>query len=482
MKPAQAFAAFGIGLSATQKIVYAGAAVMLFSGTMSLLQGDHLDGKGIGPFYFLAFAGIMWWSVAANRTLMLVQDAYRLRMPAAIRATLAGLIVHFVCIVAAPAAVAAVHGSAGFSAMLAFGTCLALGAFAAPVLPRTFSLAGGMVGLLPLLCWLLANKGILPGVRDNGFSLWAWSAAAAMAYFLYHRRHALLEDSTDDTADGGTLLLGRYRRQLLSGSSGWDASLQDFSTPGATKRIRLDAAKPGNPVQAVQVWLGNPFAPVSVPMQAQRYLLPLLISVLTAFLFVSLHLVNNMGLVVIIFGQNAFMTLRNLFVPRLISAFAGNGGDLELLGTQPGIGSGETAKRAVLVAVFKPLLIGCAVQFVCMVALAQAMSGIIGEQLVHGNVFQISSVVAALVCGDVFVAVLMLNALIGRAIARWNEVLLLILAMLIALTIGNAPFASPYVNALVITLLLGFFVPLAWLGVRAWREFRRRAHPFVLGS
>lgn len=478
MKPALVFASLGAGLKASQIVSYFGAGFMIAGGVSVLLSKPAIDGHGIGSFYILAFGSWVWWSLATSRALLLIQDAQRLRLPTAASSALAGLGVHFVCIVILPAIVLAMRGAVGISAMLAFGTCFALMTWIAPLLPSSLSLAGSLAGLVPLAFWILADKGYLPGVRDSGFPLYAWSAAVAMAAVAFYRRSALLGEAGGERS----LILGRVRKQLVTGGVGWDTSIQDFTGFGTAQGIQLENAGPRHPVRAMQAWLGNPFAPVSAPMQLRRYLLPLFVSVLTALVFVSMKLVGTMDLVVAMFGQNTYFVLRSIFVPRLRAVFAGQSSDLDWLGTQPGIGRGAAVKRVVLGAVYRPFLLACAMQFVFILVLAQAMSGTIAHQFEHGSGFRLASVAVALIIGDAAAAILMLNALVGRAVHTFSEILLIIVAMFVATTLPDVPYASTTRNVLEIMLVSTLIVPLAWSGISAWHKFQRRPHPFLLDS
>lgn len=480
MKFTRLFASFGAGLKPSQIWMYVAAGLTIVSGTISLLSKSESSAHSLGSFYFLAFGLFVWWSVVANRAWLLTQDIQRLRMPVAATSVFVGLGVHFICTVLAPALLCAICGAAGASAMLAFATCMALLTLIAPLLPNSLGTASGAFGLLPVLCWLLADKGVLPGVRDAGFPLYAWSAATVMAVVLVVRYRALLAQTADDASDG--FVLGRYRRQLIAGGFNADSALQDQPTLAAEKQVRLERAGPGNPAQVVRAWLGAPFAPMSLPTQVRHYLLPLTLSAAAALVFVAVGMVNTMALVIIIFGQNIYFAQRNLFLPRLQRVFAGNGGDVEFLGTLPGMGSGSTARHAALAAVFTPFLTACAMQFVFVVALARAMSGVIGHQLQHGQSFDLASIFVALICADLGLAVLLLNAMVGRTVSRWAEVPLLLLAMFVALTLTHVPFASTVLNALEAALVSAFAVPLAWAGISAWRAYRRRPHPFLLDS
>ncbi len=472
---------FGVGIRPLQVVAYIGAGGLMLGGGLGLLTTKTVASVGLNPLFFYGCGQCLWWSTTAGRALLLMEDAHLLRIPQLIFAVLISLLMHFLVLALIPAAILSEQRAAGFSALLAFNTLIVLSMFLSQLLPSTWSMASGAAGLLPFVMYLLAGRGLMPGVRDAGFALLGWGVIALLALVFAWRLRALFQAGSDNSTDGNRLVLQRFRRQLLSGSGGANLTSLDLSSLGVAKYAQLDSAGPDEPVRALQAWLGSPFTPVPAWMQFRRYALPLLLMVAAAALAVAMGIINSMALVIVIFGQNAYLVVRNIFLPRLQAVFAGKDSDVELLALLPGLGNGQRAKRIALNAIYRPWLIACAVQFLIIFVAIVALRTEIGQQMrVPGEVLNLSSVAIMLLLTDLVAGTLMLNAIVGRITSLWIDLLMLLPAMFISILWAHFPFSTIANNVLGMLLLLAFVVPLAWLLVPAWRRFQSRPHPFLL--
>jgi hypothetical protein len=443
-------------------------------------------------FYGMGLAS--WWALVAGRAVLLQRDLRSLQVPAMDRTIFASLALQYLLSVLLPSLLLTVIVHLEFARTSAFFTLCVTGALLFQVLPRVL---GPLFGFLPALMLMLNSLSVIPGLRDPAFLAFGWTLALAFAVVVVWRWRTLLKADANDFGQWSvpTVMLKQSQLGIVGGFNNFD--LNTFCTKakksGTHKQVRLDGIGPATPVAALRVWLGTPFfAPLKWSTYAAQSLYVILpFSVLVVFLDFYQNdwkLPARYGAMALgIFGP---LLCVNMVASRLSRLYADTGGELALLATLPGLGDGVSAKRR--------LLLASAGRISLLVFVQSACCGLVAS-LCEANAAELSIIAAATFAGIALNFGIACNFIGGRGVSKAVIALLSIFGLIamsqiqmsmtsraLHLMTLQTPFVDgSFQHGLALIVFIGWllvYVMLMWLGLRGWRAYRRRPHPFLLNS
>lgn len=439
--------------------------------------------RGLGVGMCCASTGLAWW-FWFSASVLLAQDAYRLRVPSAERVVALSLVLHGLIDVIVPALVL---GALGANALLAalWLALAACGGLTFALLPRWLALP---MGFVPMLAGDLWDHHLLPPLRDPH---WPQSGAVALVVLLVvivWRWRKVARDGDDRGMGFRGAVATQFRRQGTrgdwTGTRTMDSAQLIRQLPGWMQaRATLRDAGPQNPVLTLRIALGGPYLPKTLGSHL-RGAAPVMFSLLAVpalLLFQGdasakrVTVLALVGCIVLIFGLAASLLPASVVIQRWRRANA----ELPLLALLPGLGDAHAQRHQLLRTLFTGPVIGQVVLWTVMLAAAWLLH-LRGLSLI----LPLMTLLAAACC----MPTQTLCALGDRRLPTWGEwlfylpiVALTMASLLIpALAIGNAPDPSIVVSER--WTLLGWCVmalPMAWLAHRGWQAFNARSHPFL---
>lgn len=421
------------------------------------------------------------WGLWFSRLLLLRMEAHAWRMPA-LPAAIPIAISHLLLATVALPAVLLVL--AGVEPVLAV-SCLLLAAMAAllfAMLPRWCYLAACFAPLGLVLLGALATRIWGPGVLELDFTTmfapWQvpWLAALATLIAAWRWRAIVRADAlptspwalpTVLTPQGNT----SWGNAAAIDTNQWQAQMPDWLTPAR----QTGRAGPGLPLRAMRVVLGTPFAPLTpaqLAVQMGVVLLCLLVLALLSIGDVDHERTGSLisgGLSGALGGGG--IVLATLYGWRLEVLRRRPAGEMTELALLPGWGNSSRARRTLLSAVARPLLLAAGLA-TAILAPISVVAGI--------DAAGMAWLLAAVVGLCLLAALSCLRPLSGKTmVSPWMLVLMgLVMVMVVATAIAIRP---------------GESTPFAWLAggwgllylacglglATSWRRFRTRPHPFL---
>lgn len=459
-----------------------------------LARANHVDGSV--PPVLMMLGVFLWWMFCGVRLLLVHRDLRTLRAPHAGTSVLATLAASALLTTLLPAAVLASFGAP-------FGSTLALLCDAIAValtwglMPRYAAI---FLGFVPSALILAGNALDWPAPNDPTFALLGFEFAALGALMALWRWRALLdvEPGTCQSWRTSMVFLMHGQQGRLRGALGGGLISMRAETGALAGRARIaHSATTLKPVTVMRHALGGVFAPVAYPERLRR-LAPVLgvfvlLEVMTA-LFVPLHwfrIINQTIVTWTVYFGALFFPM--FFVSRL-TAVGRNTETMSLLALLPGMGAPALARRHLLKATVRPMLMQL---LLATGALAVAWLALRGDSRVVA-VFMLMALVTGLAT-----FALMLRALNGRALPgkgwRHNALLvvlsILALALVLATNFGtdflalqarhkatDMTFVRTHATVLAGALAASWALALLITIGRAhaqWRAFQRRPHPFL---
>lgn len=446
----------------------------------------------LGLTHALAIIDCVLWGFVLPRSLLLANDAHRLRLPTLARAAATSTVLYAMLTVALPTAVLALLGGNGVVALteLALGAGIGMGyatlpywlGFWACLTPTLDNHAGG---------WLP-----MPGSDPGGFVHWAAPAAVVLWLAVaWCWRYAVR--STGEASRWRTSTVLRWRTFAAMGRSGarMEAELLRRRAGWLQPGIDLRGTGPGRLVGSLRVALGGwgmLQTTRSRLRQAGRLSLSLLFMLaLIALLRYTSHdtlrdaayatvLSMLTSLPAIAFALALFgIVLGPVQAEALRTRWSRDNAELAVLALLPGFVDAAGARRALLAAGLLPTLL---VQ-------AALLAGALGSAWwAHLPAINLGLLLLAQGAGLLATVALSVAALGGTMLRRlWQSVLTIAATVLMLTTAGAALLAfgnnafAPYLVAspTFFALWAALLVTLLAIGRRGWHAFQHRPHPFL---
>lgn len=472
----------GATIDSAQRAFMAGVLLIAGVAAISLLRYQTSAASAAVVAYGLGL--VFWWAFVVGRALLLQRDLRLLRTPDADRTVALNLALQFVALVLLPSAIISAFGGLRFAAVSGLLACFAIGGILWQVLPRWASI---FLVFLPSMIQISALRGAVPGLSDPQFPQFAWAMGLVFAGVALWRWLALLKADADEFGPWGMPMVLQMRRQVGFGGGYRNFDLNALyaaaKKTGHDRQVQLQGAGADHPVKALRVWLGAAFTPLSLRArlsQSLYVLLPLLIG--TVFMSFSLSgwkYAVNWGAMML--GMFVPAMCAGVVPARLSRLYRNAGGEIGLLATLPGLGGAASAKRSLLLAsagLMSQAILGFAV-----------CTGV--AMLLCGDSLATLSVVALPALGGIALNfAVALNLIGGRRIPHPATAALCIFGFiavcstpsLLALdSRAGAVIRHGFAVAIISDWLIVFAL-LAWLGVRGWRAYQHRPHPFLLAS
>ncbi|MHB8571235.1 MAG: hypothetical protein ACYC97_13700 [Metallibacterium sp.] len=458
-----------------------------------LARANHVDGSV--PPVLMMLGVFFWWMICGGRLLLVHRDLRTLRAPHAGTSVLATLAACVLITAILPAAALTVVGAP-------FGSTLALLCDAIAValtwwlMPRYVAI---FFGFVPGALNFAGNALGWPAPNEPAFALLGFEFAALGALVVLWRWRALLdvEPGTCKSWRTPMVFLMRGQQGLLSGAlGGGHAASAQNGTPAGRVRIAYSSAAL-NPVAVMRHMLGGVYAPVGYSERLRR-LAPvmgvfLLLEVL-AVLFLPLRLFQIINQMIVTWTVYFGALLFPMFFVSRLTAVNRSTETMPLLALLPGMGAPALARRHLLMATARPMLMQLLLATGTLVAAWLAVGGDVRMIAVF--------VLVALGAGLVTVA-LMLHTLNSRALLGegWRHATrllafsILAFALVLATNFGtdiltlqalhksaDMSFVRTHATVLAGALAASWALALLIATSRAhanWRAFQRRPHPFA---
>lgn len=458
-----------------------------------LARANHVDGSV--PPVLMMLGVFLWWMFCGVRLLLVHRDLRTLRAPHAGTSVLATLAASVLLTTLLPAAVLASFGAPFGSTLALLCDAIAV-ALAWGLMPRYVAI---FLGFVPSVLFFSGNALGWPAPNDPTFALLGFEFAALGALMALWRWCALLdvEPGTCQSWRTPMVFLMRGQQGLISGALGGGLIAMRAETGALARRVRIARDATLEPVTAMRHALGGVYAPVGYSERLRR-LAPVLgvfvlLEVMTT-LFVPLHwfrIINQTIVTWTVYFGALFFPM--FFVSRL-TAVGRNTETMSLLALLPGMGAPALARRHLLKATVRPMLMQL---LLATGALAVAWLALRGDSRVVA-VFMLMALGTGLVT-----LALMLHALNSRAVLGegWRHTTLLLALSLLAFALvlatnfgtdflalrahhkaASMDFARNHAISLTSALAAGWALALVIAISRAhanWRAFQRRPHPFL---
>ena len=427
---------------------------------------------------------LFWWAFVVGRALLLQRDLRLLHVPDADRTIVLYIALQFVLLVLVPAAAVAAYVGLSFAAVCALLTCFAAGGILWQVLPRWCSI---FIAFVPSVLQLQVFRGQLPGLSDPAFANFGWPLAVALAGIAVWRWRVLLKADEDEFGPWSMPMVIQMRRQVGFGGGFKNVDINALTAAakntGLNAQVQLAGVGPATPVRTLRVWFGAVFAPLSARARFSQSLY-LFLPLLLGAVFMGINQIDWK------FAASWGAMMLGIFIPvlgagmmpaRISRLYRDAGGELALLATLPGLGNGPAAKRNLLLASAGTVSFAtCGLGF---------FAGVVA--LVFGANSATLLTIALPVAGSVALNfALALNFIGGRALSNVTILLICVLGLAAVCMTPNliSLHRHPEIPvlqgiALAVTIIWSlFYTLLAWLGLRGWRAYERRPHPFLLHS
>jgi len=444
----------------------------------------NVRGQALAVIFYAA--GVCFvWGFWFSGLLLLARDARMLAVPGVLRDTLLCALAWGVLMIAAPALIEG-----------AFGWGMAL-----PAMLSAFAMAAGLTWVLSPR-WASMCMGFAPALYSTvheslhvlspvsaDFLHWGTAAFVALFLFVGFRWWRILHDGSTEACGWRAPMILQLRQQAVS--VGWSFDKQMFwQRNGAQHRyIDLRGIDAHAPVKAMQVALGGDLFTPRTPAGNLRRLgvvvWPVLIFV-GCMLLTSLDRVHDLHKLLVVIGVSGAMWSGAFGMAMLLFAVTAvlrrrweHGAEPALMALLPGLGRHASLHRSVLRAAFiKPFVI-CAALWALMAA---------SEYLLHLGALAYALTTLILLGMIAAAAMSLLRVFAGRALGGFAQGSVIVVAcvlMGVSLPlIYITPMAKlgPAAGWVEWGLFAGWLVFAIWmsmLGVRAWRGFRLRPHPFL---
>jgi hypothetical protein len=434
----------------------------------------------------VAIMDALLWAGVISQSLLLAREAWRLRLPTLGREVNASLALYALLSIGLPSVLLTWLGGNG----AAIVTEIALGAglgMAYATLPPPI---GVLTILVPTMQDHLARWLPMPVASPAGFV--AWAAPAVIALWLligwrWHRgvRHGYAMQGSQRPL----LLILRSRAWYGRCGDGAETRLIGRRARWLQPTVDLHGCGPGHPLRSLRVALGGWGMP-QTPVSRMRQLGTLLVSLLLASLLIGLTLSDSDrhgNALSAIGGADMLMLYIGMVGPLLAIVHTQllqrrwnrSNAELPLMALLPGLGNAAQARRALLRASLLPTLGLQTVLLLATIALADHL-----HLDARGDALLLLGQLAGMGMLVAFDLAVLGHVAIGYG---WTTTLLIYGYLVI---VGSSSMALPLFNghpqvlkigAVVVIALLWatFLTPLAILGLRGWRGFQRRPHPFL---
>ncbi len=450
------------------------------------------------------FAAYFWWMFIGSRSVLILQDAWHLRLPRTLARSLALLTSALTQTVLLPALVVTLAGVSAPTALILL-LAVACVTLAYSVLPPR----AGLPALMLLMVLVIGNTSLgLPAIGSAALSIMAASVAAlAVLVFVFSVRR-LIWKAPPAGGFWRTPQVTTMRRQLgLQG--GLIQAWQEM--PGNDRdHGRMLPVEPMSPhtdghvgqadaTRAIRVMLGPPYAPQRLRRAARPWLLALLVGALIELLaahFLPAMLVLRVNVIVLIW----LVVLGLWFAPGVASTplrrvfVRGTTAELPLLALLPGLGDAATRRRSLLRATLLPVLRVWG-GITAIIAIAWLL--LVGKAIVIPGLLLLAALGATLTSA-VVLAVLNGRDLQDASLTRKMLGAILVgvyLLLIVAFLLAVLPFALSVATQQPLPdgwqaqqFWIALAVAVIWLGTlmvsaaslrRQWRSFMRRPHPFM---
>ncbi|OJW40687.1 MAG: hypothetical protein BGO50_03565 [Rhodanobacter sp. 67-28] len=465
-------------------VVLAIVAVSVIGGTVSYRPGAAWR---LGAAHGAAVFNCLFWAAVLSQLMLLAREAHRLRLPVLGREAVASLALYALLSIVMPVLLLIWLGGDGAVAL----TEIVLGAGVGMAYACLPSWLGVWAGFVPIFSDHAARWLPMPAASPSGFLAWAVPCAAAVWLLIgAFWRGAVRRD------DG----LNRARKPILLNLRSYAWHGLDRGNYPEIESIRrrwrwlqpvvdLHRCGPGRTLFNLRVAMGGLGVPLT-PASRARQVAVGLVSMLPAAVGLLLMLgsdddprqvlsgLNGTGLtmfLLVVIG--AILVLQP--VERLRLRWARQNAELPLLALLPGLGDATSLRRALLGAA---LLYPVGIQLVLTLLLL-----VLGERL-QMDAAGYALLLLGQFAGAGMSVALSLAMLGGLSIHRgWLGVLCICGILLIGVNCvlallafdGQSLVCHPGVALTLAMLWAGFFAPLVRIGVRGWRAFHRRPHPFL---
>ncbi|CAM5347660.1 hypothetical protein [Rhodanobacter lindaniclasticus] len=465
-------------------VVLAILVVSVIGGTVSYHPGAAWR---LGAAHGAAVFNCLFWALVLSQLLLLAREAHRLRLPALGREVAASLALYALLSIGLPVLLLAWLGGDGAVAL----TEIVLGAGVGMAYACLPSWLGVWACFVPMLGDHAARWLPMPAASPGGFLAWAAPCAAALWLLIgaFWRGAVRRDDGLSRARRPIVLNLRSYAWRGQGRGGDWEVESIRRRWRWLQPVVDLRRCGPGRTVCNLRVAMGGMGMPLT-PVSRARQIAVGLASLLPAALILLLVLggdeegrqvlsgFNGTGLtmfLLVVIG--AVLVL--LPVERLRLRWARQSAELPLLALLPGLGGAVDVRRGLLrVALRYPVGIQLALTLLLLV---------LGEQL-QMDAPGVAMLLLGQFAGIAMSAVLSLAVLGGLSIRRgWLGVLCIYGTLLISvngvlalpLLDGQSLVRHPGVALTFAILWAGLLAPLLRIGVRGWRAFWRRPHPFL---
>lgn len=465
-------------------VVLAIVAVSVIGGTVSYRPGAAWR---LAAAHGAAVFNCLFWAAVLSQLMLLAREAHRLRLPVLGREVVASLALYALLSIVVPVLLLAWLGGDGAVAL----TEIVLGAGIGMAYACLPSWLGVWASFVPMFSDHAARWLPMPAGSPGGFLAWAAPCAAALWLLIgaFWRGAVRRDDGLSRARKPIVLNLRSYAWHGLDRGNYLEVESIRQRWRWLQPVVDLRRCGPGRTLINLRVAMGGLGMPLT-PASRARQIAVGLASMLPAALVLLLMLggddegpqvlsgFNGTGLTMfLLVVTGAILVL--LPVERLRLRWARQNAELPLLALLPGLGDATGLRRGLLGAA---LLYPVGIQLVLTLLL-----------LVLGGRLQMDAPgVAVLLLGQFagvgMSAALSLAVLGGLSTHRgWLGMLCICGTLLISATgvlalpllDGQSPVRYPGVALTFAVLWAGLFVPLLRIGVRGWRAFRRRPHPFL---
>lgn len=435
------------------------------------------------------------WLLLLPNTMLLAQAAQRLHMPGIGRDVVWSLLLYVLVCIGAPLLFQFPRG-----AVLTFAIAqvlVAAGAMSIMVLP--YYLVFGLYLLFVFGHRALKPVFSIPGLSDPRFVVWGGVLAVALLVILVWRWRQLLRGDYSDRGWRAPGLMS-FRRSLGSAQSDplTDAGLIRSRPDWMTACADLHDAGPEAPIRSLRLALGGIYLPQTLGGRLRHgitWVLVLVVMLLMYFMS-SQDDGNASWLLHLLFSREGFLMLSSLFavlslllvmmpVELLGLRWSRANAELSVLALLPGLDRSMHARRALL----RMVMVSPAVRVGLLL-----LAGWLAVISLHVDWSVAWAMLLVAVGSLIYLHVMALGIIGGRPLPGFGKGLLMIfMFVLLSLTVVWAQLSDVQLaslaldpnqvltiarDALVVAWLLLLSL-LLWLGVRGWRAFEQRPHPFL---
>lgn len=435
----------------------------------------------------VAVVNALLWACVMSQSLLLAREAWQLRLPALGRKVNASLALYAMLGIGLPSMLLTWLGGNG----VAIATEIALGAGLGMAYATLPPLLGVFALWAPSLHDHLAHWLPMPTTSPTGFLLWAIPCTTALWLLIGWRwHHGVRHEHAMQGTHKPILLTIRSKMWYgRSGDANMEARLVGQRARWLQPAVDLRGCGPDHPLRSLRVALGGLSMP-QMPTSRLRQLVVLPAAALLAFLLFGvpssgsdrhadmLSLIGGTDMLLLYIGMIGPL-LAIGHVQRLQRRWNRCNAELPLLALLPGLGDAAQTRRALLRASLLPMLGLQTALLLATITLAGYL---------HLDARGDALLLLGQLAGMGLLVAFSLAALGGVAIGHWWMTVSLIYGYLLinASSAVAPPMFGSHALAEGIGVMIGlallwatFLTPLAMLGMRGWRGFRQRPHPFL---